>query len=64
MKTRNEMIREFYQSTKRIDSSKPRPQTGPKASFMGEMARKIKSKIKVPKKLWNGGEQGNDSQGG
>ena len=45
MKTRNEMIREFYQSTKRIDSSKPRPQTGPKASFMGEM-NKPKNKEK------------------
>jgi len=62
MKTRDEMIREHYLRFK-VDP-KPRAQTGPKASFMGEMARKIKSKIKVPKKLWNGGEQGNDSQGG
>ena len=46
MKTRNEMIREFYQSTKRIDSSKPRPQTGPKASFMGEMSKPNKKEKK------------------
>ena len=37
MKTRNEMIRDFYLKIKKIDSSKPRPQTGPNASFMGEM---------------------------
>ena len=46
MKTRNEMIREFYLNTKKIDSSKPRPQTGPNASFMGEMSKPNKKEKK------------------
>ena len=64
MKTRDEMIREHYMNVDRIMSSGPRSQTSPKSSFMGKMVRKWKSKIKIPKKLWNDGEQGNDSQGG
>ena len=42
MKTRDEMIREFYLKDKKIDSSKPRPQTGPRASFMGDMNKPTK----------------------
>jgi hypothetical protein len=37
MKTRDEMIREHYIKIDKIMSSRPRAQTGPKASFMGEM---------------------------
>ena len=43
MKTRDEMIREHYIEIDKIMSSRPRAQTGPKASFMGEM-NKVKRK--------------------
>ena len=37
MKTRDEMVRDFYLKIDKIMSTRPRPQTGPGASFMGEM---------------------------
>jgi len=44
MKTRDEMIRDFYLKVDKIMSTRPRAQTGPRASFMGEMNRPKKRK--------------------
>ena len=56
MKTRDEMIREHYINIDKIMSTRPRPQTGPKASFMGAMNEmKIKETccdIPKPKGAW------------
>ena len=41
MLTRDEMIREHYIKIDKIMSSRPRAQTGPNASFMGEMNKPV-----------------------
>jgi len=50
MKTRDEMVREFYLRKLKTNKNNlmcPRPQTGPKASFMGEMNKpKLRKKKK------------------
>jgi len=44
MKTRDNMVRDYYLNKKQNNLLRPRPQTGPKASFMGEMNRPRKKK--------------------